>query len=79
MVLRDYLDGSYRKMPLKAAVAVAAAAAYLVSPLDLIPDALLPSGWADDLLPVALTFGLVKRELRDYCAWKGLSPSHFGL
>ena len=22
---------------------------------------------------------LVKRELRDYCAWKGLSPAHFGL
>jgi hypothetical protein len=28
---------------------------------------------------VALTWGLVKRELRDYCAWKGLSPAHFGL
>jgi len=28
---------------------------------------------------VALTWGLVKRELRQYCAWKGLSPAHFGL
>jgi hypothetical protein len=22
---------------------------------------------------------LVKRELRAYCEWKGLSPAHFGL
>ena len=31
------------------------------------------------LLVVALTWGLVKHELRDYCAWKGLAPGHFGL
>ena len=28
---------------------------------------------------VAMTWGLLKRELRTYCAWKGLAPAHFGL
>ncbi len=79
LVVRDYANGSYRKLPWKALAAVVAAVVYVVSPVDLIPDFLVPIGWTDDLLVLALTWGLVKRELRDYCAWKGLSPAHFGL
>lgn len=79
MVFRDYLNGSYRRVPWKALAALVAAVAYVLSPVDLVPDFLAPAGFADDLLVLALTWGLVKRELRDYCAWKGLSPSHFGL
>lgn len=79
MVLRDYANGSYRKVPWKALAALAAAVLYVVSPLDLIPDVLFPVGLTDDVLAIALTWGLVKRELREYCAWKGLSPAHFGL
>jgi uncharacterized membrane protein YkvA (DUF1232 family) len=79
MVVRDYANGTYRKLPWKAVGAVAAAIVYVISPLDLVPDLLVPVGWTDDLLVLALTWGLVKRELRDYCAWKGLSPGHFGL
>lgn len=79
MVLRDYVNGSYRKLPWKAIAAVVAAALYVISPVDLVPDFLGPLGWTDDALVVALTWGLMKRELRDYCAWKGLSPAHFGL
>jgi uncharacterized membrane protein YkvA (DUF1232 family) len=79
MVLRDYVNGTYRKVPWKAVAAVAAAAVYVISPVDLIPDFLVPVGWTDDLLVIALTWGLVKLELREYCTWKGLSPAHFGL
>jgi len=79
MVMRDYGNGSYRKFPWKAIVAVAAAAAYVIAPIDLVPDFLFPLGFTDDVVALALTWGLVKRELRDYCAWKGLSPAHFGL
>ena len=79
MVLRDYANGSYRKLPWKAVAALTAALIYVVTPFDLIPDFLGPLGFTDDILVVALTWGLVKRELRDYCAWKGLSPAHFGL
>jgi uncharacterized membrane protein YkvA (DUF1232 family) len=79
MVLRDYANGTYRKLPWRAVAALAAAVVYVISPFDLIPDFLVPIGWTDDLLVVALTWGLVKRELRAYCDWKGLSPAHFGL
>ncbi len=79
MVLRDYVTGAYRQLPWKAVAALAAAVVYVVSPVDLVPDFLVPVGWTDDLVALALVWGLVKRELRDYCAWKGLSPAHFGL
>jgi uncharacterized membrane protein YkvA (DUF1232 family) len=78
MVLRDFVKGEYR-VPWKAIAALAAAALYVVSPLDLLPDFLVPLGFTDDVLVVALTWGLLKRELLDYCSWKGLSPAHFGL
>ena len=78
LVLRDFAKGEYR-VPWKAIGALAAAALYVVSPLDLVPDFLVPLGFGDDALVVALTWGLLKRELLDYCAWKGLSPAHFGL
>ena len=79
MVVKDYAGGRYRPLPWKAVAAIAAAIAYTVSPIDLIPDFLVPLGWTDDLVVVALAWGFVKRELRAYCAWKGLSPAHFGL
>ena len=78
LLLRDYTQGRYR-LPWRAVAAVAAAALYVVSPIDLIPDFLGPIGFTDDALVVALAFGLVRRELLAYCTWKGLSPAHFGL
>ena len=32
-----------------------------------------------DLLVVSMAWAIVKKELREYCAWKGVSPAHFGL
>lgn len=78
LVLRDFVRGQYRA-PWKAIAALAAAALYVVSPFDLVPDFLGPLGFTDDALVLALTWGLLKRELLEYCAWKGLSPAHFGL
>ncbi len=79
MVVRDYADGRSRQMPWRAIAALVAATAYVLTPVDLIPDFLVPAGWTDDLLVVGMTWGLLKRELRAYCAWKGLAPAHFGL
>ncbi len=79
MVVRDYANGTYRNVSWRAIAALAAAILYVVSPIDLVPDFLGPLGFTDVVLVLALTWGLVKRELRTYCAWKGLSPAHFGL
>ncbi|HTP29221.1 MAG TPA: YkvA family protein [Anaeromyxobacteraceae bacterium] len=79
MILNDYATGQYRKIPWQAIAVCAAASAYVVLPFDLIPDWLVPVGWTDDLFVLAIAWNLVKKELREYCAWKGVSPAHFGL
>jgi len=78
LVLRDTVRGEYR-LPWKAIAALTAAALYVISPFDLVPDFLGPLGFTDDALMVTLTWGLLKRELLEYCAWKGLAPGHFGI
>ena len=79
MVLVDYASGAYGKLPWRTVAICAAAVGYVILPFDLIPDFIVPIGWTDDLLVLALAWASVKRELREYCAWKGVSPAHFGL
>ena len=79
MVLADFVSGRYRRVPWRSVVVCAAAVAYVLSPLDLVPDWLVPVGWTDDLLVLGLAWAVMKKELREYCTWKRISPAHFGL
>ena len=78
-ILGDCASGRYHKLPWRSIAALAAALAYVISPLDLIPDFLVPIGWTDDMLVLVLAWQVLKRELREYCAWKGLPPAEYGL
>jgi len=78
-IVGDCASGRYRKLPWRSVAALAAALAYVISPLDLVPDFLVPIGWTDDLVVLALAWRSVKGELRAYCRWKGLEPAKFGL
>ncbi|MBI5069203.1 MAG: DUF1232 domain-containing protein [Deltaproteobacteria bacterium] len=77
--LRDWRSGAYREIPWSAVAILAAALAYVVSPVDLIPDFLVPVGWTDDLVVLAVAWRTVKQQLRAYCAWKGLTAGRYGL
>ena len=79
MLATDFVSGRYREASWRAVASLAAAAAYVVAPIDLAPDLLGPLGFADDLLVLGLAWRLARSELRRYCQWKGLSPAHFGL
>jgi uncharacterized membrane protein YkvA (DUF1232 family) len=79
MLASDFVHGRYEAMSWRALASVAAAAAYVVTPIDLLPDFLAPVGLTDDLLVLALAWRIARRELKRYCDWKGLSPAHFGL
>jgi uncharacterized membrane protein YkvA (DUF1232 family) len=78
-IIGDCASGRYYKLPWRSIAALAAALAYVISPLDLIPDFLVPIGWTDDMLVLVLAWQVLKRELREYCAWKGLPPAEYGL
>ncbi|QFU02516.1 hypothetical protein FIU83_12810 [Halomonas sp. THAF5a] len=69
-MVRDVLTGRYRPVPWGAFLWMLAALAYLVSPLDLIPDVLLLLGLVDDVVIVGWLLTRVDRYLAGYRAWR---------
>ncbi|WP_300271505.1 YkvA family protein [Halomonas sp.] len=69
-MLRDVLRGRYRPVPWPAMLWMLAALAYLVSPLDLIPDVLVLVGVLDDAVIVGWLLTRVDAALAPYRAWR---------
>lgn len=69
-LLKDYYNGTYRNVPWKFIAAIGFAVAYLISPIDVIPDFIPLVGFVDD----AAVFGLVVKsfmsEIEEYKTWK---------
>ncbi|MBQ8673292.1 MAG: DUF1232 domain-containing protein [Bacteroides sp.] len=63
--LRDVVSGAYKEFDRKSMVLVVAALAYLVSPLDFLPD-IIPGGLIDDVAIIAWAFKEVAKELERY-------------
>lgn len=72
-MLRDYVGGRYREVPIGAIAAVAAAILYLVSPFDVIPDFIPVIGYMDDAAVLALCLRMVRNDLVKYGDWKKTS------
>lgn len=67
--IRDYWKGRYRKMPWHSVAAVAAALAYVLSPIDLVPDVIPVLGMIDDAAVIAACLALFERDLEAHAAW----------
>jgi uncharacterized membrane protein YkvA (DUF1232 family) len=70
-----YAKGKYRAIPLKSFLSVIAVILYFLNPLDLVPDALVGIGLADDLAIVTWIFGILKDELKAFEQWESTSLS----
>ena len=68
-LLQDYWAGAYTAVPWKLTAAIGFAMAYLVSPLDVIPDFIL-FGFVDDAAVFGLVVSAFHSELEDYKEWK---------
>ena len=69
-VVQDYWSGAYREIPWQSIAAIVAALAYVLSPIDLIPDFIPVIGYVDDLAVIALCLKLVGNDLEAYRLWK---------
>ena len=67
---KDYVTGAYREVPFGTIAAIAGAIAYLVSPIDAIPDPLPIIGLLDDAAVLGLCLKMVQCDVEDYRAWK---------
>lgn len=69
-LVRAYANGSYRRVSGKAMLAVLAALAYLVSPVDLIPDFILGLGLVDDAAVLAWTLRACAADIAAFVDWE---------
>ena len=69
-LLQDYWAGRYTSIPWKLIASTGFAVAYLVSPLDIIPDFLPIVGFVDDATVFALVVSSFQSELNSYKEWK---------
>lgn len=73
----DYRTGVYREVPWRSMAVLAGIAAYMLSPLDLIPDVLGGIGLLDDMLLLGLGARWMRKDLEAYCAFKGYDPAYY--
>lgn len=73
-MLKDYVKGDYKQVPWRTIAVLVGALAYVVSPLDLIPDVIPVIGWSDDCLALAGALAFAKMDLDEYKAWKASRP-----
>lgn len=69
-LVRAYAKGDYRKISWESMVVVVGALLYLVSPIDLIPDFLVGSGFLDDAGVLAFAYRRVHREVEEFLEWE---------
>lgn len=69
-MLKDYVKGDYKQVPWRTIAVLVGSLAYVVAPLDLIPDVIPIIGWSDDCLALAGALSFAKIDLEEYKAWK---------
>lgn len=69
-LLQDYWKGDYKNVPWKLIAAIGFAVAYLVSPIDVIPDFIPILGFIDDAAVFSLTLAAFQADVNTYKEWK---------
>lgn len=76
-MLRDYVSGNYTRLPWRTVATLTATVMYLLTPIDIIPDFIPFLGLMDDAALLYLAMRLIKKDLIEYCEFKGLDPEYF--
>lgn len=69
-MIRDYVKGDYKAVPVGSIVAALAALIYFVSPVDVFPDFLPLVGYVDDATVIAVALQFIHSDLEHYRNWK---------
>jgi uncharacterized membrane protein YkvA (DUF1232 family) len=69
-LIKDYWKGTYRDVSIKSIVIFVVALAYIISPIDLIPDYIIGLGQIDDAVILGLSLYFLEKDLRKYKVWK---------
>ncbi len=69
-IVKDYINGSYKEIPLTTIISIVASLLYLISPIDFIPDFIPGIGLIDDVFVIGLVISSASSDLDKYKIWK---------
>jgi len=69
-LIKDYWKGNYRSVSAKSIGIFIITLAYIISPIDLIPDYIIGLGQIDDAAILGLSLYFLEKDLRKYKQWK---------
>ena len=69
-LIKDFLKGTYRDVSIKSIVIFVITLAYIISPIDLIPDYIIGLGQIDDAAILGFSLYLLEKDLLKYKRWK---------
>ena len=69
-LIKDYWKGTYRDVSAKSIIIFVVALAYIISPIDLIPDYIIGFGQIDDAVILGLSLYFLENDIRKYKEWK---------
>ena len=69
-LVKSYIGGEYKEIPYNSIIAVVAVLLYVISPIDIVPDAIPVVGFADDAAAVAFCVKMIHDDLVKYKAWR---------
>ena len=62
-MLRAYINGEYREIPWRSLLMIIGSLIYFLMPLDLIPDFIPLTGFADDISIIFLVFNSINEDI----------------
>lgn len=69
-MLRAYINGNYREIPWKSLLMIIGSLIYFMMPLDLIPDFIPVTGFADDISIILLVFASINEDIEAFLEYE---------
>ena len=69
-LISDYINGTYREIPVSTILSFIAALTYLISPFDVVPDVVPVLGFCDDAAALKFVLDAARNDLYAYANWK---------
>ena len=69
-LVRNYIRKEYTQIPAKSVIAIVSTLIYLLTPVDLIPDAIPGIGYIDDAAVLAACMKFVDMDVKQYQQWR---------
>ena len=69
-LISDYINGTYREIPVSTILSFIAALTYLISPFDVVPAVVPVLGFCDDAAALKFALDAARNDLYAYANWK---------